>query len=625
LRLTFALKEFFKDQKANAQLVNHFLLGQARVQVRLVFEDSTAVVLAAKRGLTGKFTLDILPTDIPMTTVGPNPGQKKRISSLSMDFVVNYYYGAKTFQLIRILQEFSLQELPTNNDQNVDYLLSPFAWKNGAFALANSRTSKLHRANASVHPLLDLTKLSKNLIVMNALVVDLTQLWDYLQEFNENYQFYKEVSPADKVTFKVFAHLGGNSFIWYGVVPSYLANSSKVSPHIFYLPGDFGSKQNIKDDFNYLFNNPDQFNAKNLTALKDESDDPSNDAFNGNTLLLNYLLPPIDDEEIPALSPKKMSKDTFDFWVARRRNVVGFEYAKSKPSEIVTLHWNIGGGLQRAFYGLHGKKPQQFLLIPQPWGTDSSSNKGTEREAHLKFVTDAIFDLLQSNTELLSPGDDDELVIKDKLILSCYSESGNDLWMSSTLNLKDIKAIIGIEPVAANPQGRAIVPTLLQNKVPVYIIGRHRGQKKGEKWKDHYRPEIAPNLQAQIQFRPKDLKILKYPPNPASNDFVRFRVLRVTDAKLDSVLMTDDETSILEDLASAKKPITGDAVFPKIFKDLYNADKRPPNTDFADIMYTHSFALTGGEKMTLFDHDDPYKKGIKEYWTFFQQAVEEIG
>ena len=106
MRITFALKEFFKKKEDNARLVNHFLLGQARVQVRLVFEDSTDTLLVAKRGLTGKFTLDILPSDIPDLVDGSGAARKKRISGLSMDFLVNYYFGAKTFRLIRILQEW---------------------------------------------------------------------------------------------------------------------------------------------------------------------------------------------------------------------------------------------------------------------------------------------------------------------------------------------------------------------------------------------------------------------------------------------------------------------------------------------------------------------------------------
>ena len=174
------------------------------------------------------------------------------------------------------------------------------------------------------------------------------------------------------MTFKVFAHLGGNSFLWFGVVPTYLNASSNVSPHVFYMPGDLGEKQNVEDEYHYLFGNYDQRDARNLTAAKDKSDDPSNNFFNGNTLLLQYLLPPIDDEELRTLKPKKMNKDTFDYWIVRRRNVVGFERPDAKPREIVTLHWNIGAGLQRAFYGLRKKKPQQFLLIPQPFGPDDA-------------------------------------------------------------------------------------------------------------------------------------------------------------------------------------------------------------------------------------------------------------
>jgi len=427
------------------------------------------------------------------------------------------------------------------------------------------------------------------------------------------------------MTFKVFAHLGGNSFLWFGVVPTYLNASSNVSPHVFYMPGDLGEKQNVEDEYHYLFGNYDQRDARNLTAAKDKSDDPSNNFFNGNTLLLQYLLPPIDDEELRTLKPKKMNKDTFDYWIVRRRNVVGFERPDAKPREIVTLHWNIGAGLQRAFYGLRKKKPQQFLLIPQPFGPDEAhSRRGNESDRHLKSITDTIVDLLQTNTLTVAHGDDDELVAKDKLVLSCYSASASDLWNAIRNNPGDVKAIICIEPSPMNPQGRDLIPPLLRKNAKVFIIGRHLGKKKKEKWTNHYRPEISPPLQAKIKFLPKNLKVLHYPPVPQSSDFVKFRVARVTKVKLDP-LMLDEEKDILEDLASGKKPITGDAAIEKIFKDLYNVDPpRPPNTDYADIMYTHSFALTGGDWMKLSDPNDFYDKPV-EYLTFFQTAVEEIG
>jgi hypothetical protein len=301
--------------------------------------------------------------------------------------------------------------------------------------------------------------------------------------------------------------------------------------------------------------------------------------------------------------------------IARRRNVVNFFYTGTSPKKIMPSHWSIGAGFEKAFYGLGEIKPQQFLLMPQPYGKGGVI-KGRESDAHLKVVTDTIVDVLQTNTELVGRPDG-ELVAKDKMVLSCYSESGWDLWKASATNLAHIKAIIGIEPNSVNPKGQEIIPRLLAKKIKVYIIGRHQG------FNDHYRPKIARSLQNQIRFLPDEpRKVLKYPPDPDSNDFVKYRVARVTKVDLDP-LMGDYEREVLEDLAKRPRPVTGKAAIPFIFQPINNSDKLSEGA-LSSIFYTHNFALTGGQEMTLADPDDFYGKPVS-YRTFFQQAVEEIG
>jgi hypothetical protein len=671
VKITFALKEFFRDSRATRHQTNHFLLDRARVKVALTFEDSTEKVFVPPRGPNGRFVLDIQPSDIPDSVATSAPPVKQRISNMSLDFTVpliprDYLKGldpvhaGKTFQLLRILQDFSLTALPTNSDQNIDYALSPFSWKHSALSGSLGRHRR-RTANARVHPLLDLSKLSSNLVLMNALVLDLTELWSLLHEKNWKYWVHRVLSPADKVTFKVFAHLGGNAFIWYGVVPAYLATSTAVSPHVFYSPADYAEKQNLSDEKKYLFNNEVQFEARRAEP-EEPAQGPgqaarraqpgSDSAFDGGTLLLGYLLPPVDDDQIADLDPpqavrlpirgrvaerraerarlRELSRDKFIEWVTRsRRNVVNFAYAtvprpdgssaRRQPPVIAPRHWNLGAGFERAFYGLGKKKPQQFLLMPQTIGrSGASADKGNESDRHLKAVTDTIVDLLQTNTELINHAAD-ELVAKDKMILSCYSESGNDLWKASNTNIEHIKAIIGIEPNSTNPKGRDIIPKLLAKKIKVFIIGRHQG------FNDHYCPKISEKLKAKIRFLPdKPREVLQYPPDPDSNDFVKYRVARVTDPELDP-LMLEHERDILSDLAKRKKPIAGKAAIPLVFKQINNSDRlRDSGGIGGGIFYSHHFALTGGQDMKLAP-GDVYKKPPVAYRTFFQQAIEEIG
>src|SRR5690606_16712109 len=112
------------------------------------------------------------------------------------------------------------------------------------------------------------------------------------------------------------------------------------------------------------------------------------------------------------------------------RNVVSFDLAKDNKT-ISPKHWNIRAGFQKAFYGLNGKNPQQIFLMPQDFGTGHSSIKGIQTlgpSQALKQITDSIFDVLLTNTDLVGRGKE-PVIKKDKLILSCYSESGFDLWI----------------------------------------------------------------------------------------------------------------------------------------------------------------------------------------------------
>lgn len=98
-----------------------------------------------------------------------------------------------------------------------------------------------------------------------------------------------------------------------------------------------------------------------------------------------------------------------------------------------------------------------------------------------------------------------------------------------------------------------------------------------------------------MRFLPdKPREVLKYPPDPDSNDFVKYRVARVTDAALDP-LMLQEELDILADLANRVKPISGKAVIPLVFKPINNSD-RLSDGGVGGIFYSHNFARTGGRR-----------------------------
>ena len=78
--------------------------------------------------------------------------------------------------------------------------------------------------------------------------------------------------------------------------------------------------------------------------------------------------------------------------------------------------------------------------------------------------------------------------------------------------------------------GKDVIPMLLKKGVAVYIIGRHHLQ---------YRPVVGPHK--LLRLLPQDPgPVFAYPPDPSSNDFVKYRIQRLLDPSVDP-LMTDEE------------------------------------------------------------------------------------
>ena len=594
--ITFALKAFRKRPRGPSKVITHFLLDAAEIRVTLTFSDSSTLLLPpVRKDANGQFLVDINAAVVPNVAATT---QKKTIVKLTAELVVELTHDAKNFRLLSAQQMFALVATATNSDSIIDYELRPSAW-------IDSTGGALRTSNGLVHPLFDVSALASSRVEINTLIVDLTELWDHVHATNTSYRTYKDLTDATKVTFKVFGHLGGNSFIWYAIVPAYASKVANLSPHVFMQPIDFGSFQFKAGEKDYLLSSATEF------AQSDE----------GSTVLLNYLLPPVDDARISKLKPKALTasdlstlgaSDLPDLVTRKFRNVVNFEM---RSTRVVPAHWNIGAGFERAFYAL-GAKPQQLLLIPQPFGNDKGAR--AENTSALKTITDTIIDVLSTNTSLFAlPAD--KLMAKDKLILSAYSESGIDLWISSEANLQNLKAIIGIEPNQVNPRGKkgpngqATIPTLLRNKVKVFLIGNT--------FTGWYRPDISRAQLQQIRFLPDDPKILAYPPNPDSNEFVKYRVGRIEDPSKDPLLLPTEQ-AIVTNHQNRNPPITGRKFLRKVFQDDYNSYQWSPNWP---TFYNHHFALTGGRLMVLGDSTDFYRKPPTSYQTFFQEAVEEIG
>lgn len=595
--ITFALKAFPKAGGGPSNVPKHFLLDAAEIRIAITFSDSTKLSLTpVKKDAAGKFLVDISAVVVPNVA---GTTKKKTIVRLNAELVVDLSLGAKIFRLLSAQQIFTATPTASNTDSDIDYELRPFAW-------IHSSGGSWRTSNANVHPLFDLAALATNRIELNTLIVDLTELWLHLHADSLAFRIYKDLTDSTKVTLKIFGHLGGNSFIWYAVVPVYANKSTTLSPHVFIQPIDLGNFQPVKNEKEYLVTGGTDFSAGGESS----------------TILLTYLLPPVDDGRIATLKPKSLTasdlsamgmSDLPEMAKNNHRNVVTF--GEDAAGRVVPNHWTIGAGFERAFYALGASKPQQILMIPQPFG--NSKTKRAENTPALKTITDTIIDVLSTNTVLFALPVD-RIMGKDKLILSAYSESGIDLWMSSEANLSNLKAIIGIEPNKVNPRGskgpngKATIPKLLRKKVKVFLIGNT--------FTGWYRPEISSALLKQITFLPDKPKILTYPPDPDSNPFVKYRVGRIEDPSIDPLLLPSEQV-IVTDFQNRKPPITGKKFLREVFNDEYNSYRWNRNWP---TFYNHHFALTGGRIMVLGDLVDFYRKPPKSYQTFFQEAVEAI-
>jgi len=596
--LSFPYQKFFNSKNEES-----FLLKEAKLSIDLFFTDNTKLSLDAKKAKSFKgFSIDITPDLIendPLKSVN-NVVVKKTISKIQLTFVTGQTHDRIFFKILEIKQEFTCMPTPKNDAQLIDYTLSPLGWINSSGKTSNS--------NLATHPLLKLKDLTQNKITINALIVDLTELWMHLHKDNDNYAFrLKHLSRSDRVTFKVWGNLSGNAFIWYSVIPKHVEKSEKLSPHVFFSPADVAEQQTIHHDETYLLKRPDNFKTDGH-------------------ILMGYLLAPVDDKSIKTLQPK-MTGANEPIELTEARNVVNFGLANDKKT-ITPKFWHIGAGFEKAFYGLN-TQPQQIFLMPQDRGNmiEGKAVKGLQTlgpDEVLKQITDTIIDVLVTNTSLLGKGKD-PIVKKDKLIFSCYSESGFDIWYAVEKYPKNTKAIICIEPQNFNsltnaygkkerPLGKDKLPDLVKQNIPVFIIGRHHRSK--------YKPQNV-DLKKINLFPADPAKIFQYPPVPSSHDFVRYRVERIMDLTKDPFTLIE-ETNIMDDLAKRKPPVTGQKAFDKIFGPIGDLDNSDNNEKGFESWYSHHFALTGGQVIKLPAKGGLYDQSIT-YSTYFQEAVEKIG
>lgn len=507
------------------------------------------------------------------------------------------------FTTIKIVQEFRVQW--EDHGFSADYDLVPHRWINED--LTGQQSAKTH---VGLHPLLEHDPNARTL-TLDCLVVDLTAFWRETHRENRHYKLHDLHWPNGELTLKVYGHLGGPPFIWYVVVPKHLATKNGSSPHVFFQPADNTEAQRIygKDQFG-------RYGTKDLQYLKAGA---GGGFTSDGEFLMRYLLPPVADSEIPAL---KDAYAELGFWAEQFRNVVSTKNITRKTlgfhDKPFPLIWDLRAGFERPFATGNGPDINQFLLMPQ---RPDSGNNVFAVSTHLSHIVTGIGRMLWANDRLIHQESGDVLAI-GQYIVSCYSESGVDLWECTANNIERIKAVIAIEPQNmntitnkyGNKTGAQIIPRLIRAGIDVYLIGRHH--------KPYYQPDIPGSMRNAISYVPDNpAEVFAYPPDPKSNDFVRYRISRLLDIDSDPLMMESEAERLQAARANAKSALD---LYRLIFHPAHNEDR---SADSIPRWYSHQFALSGGRVMALpkdYEKTGMYGKPVT-YLTFFQECVEAIG
>ena len=536
------------------------------------------------------------------------------VASVRFRFQASLNLTGKDFFTLKIIQDFTVQS--ETHDGVLAVSLIPTAW------IFEFLQQKLHESrHHGTHPLLQYDDAHQTL-TLNCLVIDLTDFWWDTHKNNRAYKQHKLMWEKHEIELRVLAHLGGAPLIWYVSVPVHLIFQNSMSPHVFFSPADNGEHQ--------LIWGTDKSGSTGDKDLEYVRSGATSGAFDhdGRTLM-RYLQAPFDDGFVVSRETDIEAADPGGGRIFRN-TVLTAEVTQAKfgfNQKPQALVWNLMAGFEKAIVG-DRVKPRQVLMVPQR----PDPKLGTwllATSAHLQHILHAAMHVLWTNSAAINQDPDSTSLSIDKCILSCFSQSGVDLWECAENNLSRIKAIIAIEPQnmneitnkEGNKLGAKTIPLLLRNKAKVFIIGRHHASQ--------YHPNVDGNLLKAIRFLPDEpAKIFRYPPDPDSHDFVRYRVSRLKDfAANPSIdpLMEDTEKQSLD--RARQSAGSGAALYSLIFDAEHNKDFSPRPPDGVDRWYSHQFALSGGQIMNL--PPDWKTKGLYgrpvSYKTFFQQSVEEIG
>jgi hypothetical protein len=282
-------------------------------------------------------------------------------------------------------------------------------------------------------------------------------------------------------------------------------------------------------------------------------------------------------------------------------------------------YWDIPFGFEQVL-----SERKQILLVPAINGADG----GIAIKSGLKNLVENALMLIYTQGNTLRY----DTVSVNRLILTCYSQSGGNLVTACNRNLPEIKAIVCFEPQYMNEYlstedrslnlGKDVIRRLLEKeeKGKVVIIGR---SKNGMDRK--YLP--SGTNRAELSLLPEDDKyfILEYPEAhksyaPDKSPVLALRYSRLLKNSADPAIdeMLSKETGVI-DFASAIKEAKVEEVIAKYRKAGFSDEKMIKevftaayNIDDSAGYFTHNFIISSGQELAA---------DGKSVLGFFQQAL----
>ena len=406
----------------------------------------------------------------------------------------------------------------------------------------------------------------------------------------------------------MLAALRGTPLVWYVVVPQTVFDSGDIQPNVLVFPADYGGVSYVQDRMEGLTASAHDTSVERVQC--------------GGQTLFSFLDRPVADADYGALIGPYLAL------TERYKNRPG-----NKPPALhhlrEALGYTAGGGrLTPDFWAVPFgfedalERRRQVLVIPQVNGGDIGFAKATGLK---QIVASAVFTIYTQGSVLTY----EKLDIKP-LILTCYSESGGNVFTAARNNQKDVRALVCFEPQYMNAKGedkslalgKDVIPSLLRSGGKVAIIARRKNGWDGKYLPTGVRPSDLILLPDDANYTLLDYPDASKPYDPARSPVLARRYSRLLKGKSDKVLdailgssgNVVDLPSVQQELKVEaiivdlrKRGLTDEQLIKNVFTPEFNAD---PLGGY----FTHNFIVASGQ---------PGSGG--ETVRFFELALAKIG